>query len=48
MRRGRARMATALRRLDQSPRLLTAARLARELLPGDSRFGDPLSTAGAD
>lgn len=25
---------------------MTAARLARELLPGDSEFGDPLSTAG--
>ena len=25
---------------------MTAARLARQLLPGDSEFGDPLSTAG--
>jgi len=25
---------------------VTVARLAREILPGDSRFGDPLSTAG--
>jgi adenylate cyclase len=36
----------AARRLNQSPALLTAAKLVRELLPGDSRFGDPLSTAG--
>src|SRR5919109_62241 len=42
--RGRAR--AAARRFNQSPALLTAAKLVRELLPGDSRFGDPLSTAG--
>jgi adenylate cyclase len=41
---GRAR--AAARRLNQNPALLTAAKLVRELLPGDSRFGDPLSTAG--
>src|SRR2546423_1932619 len=41
---GRAR--AAVRRINQSPALLTAAKLVRELLPGDSRFGDPLSTAG--
>src|SRR3712207_5612532 len=29
-----------------SPRLMTAMKLARELLPGDSRYGDPLSIAG--
>jgi adenylate cyclase len=40
------KVAAAARRLDMHPRLLTAARLARELLPGDSRFGDELSTAG--
>jgi adenylate cyclase len=39
-------MAAAARKLDTHPRLLTAARLAREMLPGDSRFGDELSTAG--
>ena len=27
-------------------RLMTALKLARELLPGDSRYGDPLSTTG--
>jgi adenylate cyclase len=30
------------------PRVLRALQLARELLPGDSRYGDPLSTAGSD
>jgi adenylate cyclase len=29
-------------------RLMTALKLARELLPGDSRYGDPLSTAGSE
>ena len=33
-------------KLDGSPALLTAARLMREMMPGDSRYGDPLSTAG--
>jgi adenylate cyclase len=28
--------------------LLTAVKLARELLPGDSRYGDPLSTSGTE
>src|SRR5919197_1384021 len=41
-----ARARAAARRLNQSAALLTAAKLVRELLPGDSRFGDPLSTAG--
>jgi len=43
----RARVAAGGRRLDRHPRLLLAARFVRELLPGDSRFGDPLSTGGA-
>jgi adenylate cyclase len=30
------------------PRLLRAMRVARELLPGDSRYGDPLSTTGSE
>jgi adenylate cyclase len=42
------RLAAALRRMDAEPRLLDAARRARELLPGDSRYGDPLSTAGTE
>jgi adenylate cyclase len=33
---------------ERSIRLMTALKLARELLPGDSRYGDPLSTAGAE
>jgi adenylate cyclase len=33
-------------KLDSSPALMTASKLVRELLPGDSRYGDPLSTAG--
>jgi len=40
------RARAAARKVNQSPALLTAARLMRELLPGDSKFGDPLSTAG--
>jgi adenylate cyclase len=41
-----AKLAAALRRSDEQPKLLVAAKLARELLPGDSGYGDPLSTAG--
>jgi adenylate cyclase len=48
--RGRtiARLAEALRRTDLQPKLLLAAKAARELLPGDSGYGDPLSTAGSN
>lgn len=46
-RRGR-RLAAAARRLERDPRTVGAARRLRKLLPGDSRFGDPLSTAGED
>ena len=42
-----AKLAAALRRTDERPKLLLAAKLARELLPGDSDYGDPLSTAGS-
>jgi adenylate cyclase len=50
--RGRAarlRGAAASRagKLNTSAGLLVAARLLREMLPGDSRYGDPLSTAGS-
>jgi len=34
-------------RLDTQPALLGAVRRLRQRLPGDDRFGDPLSTAGA-
>jgi adenylate cyclase len=30
-----------------APRLMKAMKIAREILPGDSRYGDPLSTTGA-
>jgi adenylate cyclase len=42
-----AKLASALRRTDEQPKLLIAAKLARELLPGDSGYGDPLSTGGS-
>lgn len=42
-----AKLSAALKRTDEKPRLLMAAKLARELLPGDSGYGDPLSTAGS-
>jgi adenylate cyclase len=40
------KLAAGGRRLDQDPRLLAGIRRLREMLPGDSRFGDPLSVAG--
>ena len=44
-RRG-ARIAAVLRKLDGNPTLMRAVNAAREVLPGDERFGDELSTAG--
>lgn len=41
-----ARLRAAVARLDSEPALLSAARGIRRRLPGDARFGDPLSTAG--
>jgi adenylate cyclase len=41
-----SRLKQAAERLDTSPSLLAVARRIRERLPGDERFGDPLSTAG--
>ena len=41
-----ARLRAAAVRADTQPRLLEAARWLRRRLPGDHRFGDPLSTAG--
>ena len=35
-----------IKRLNTDERLLKGARAARKLLPGDDRYGDPLSTAG--
>lgn len=43
-----ARAAAAIRRLDAQPELVAATRRARRRLPGDSSYGDPLSTAGSD
>lgn len=42
----RGRIATAAKRMDGSPRLVTLVKFLRELLPGDSEFGDSLSTGG--
>jgi adenylate cyclase len=41
-----SRLRRAATRIDTSPSLLAAARRVRQRLPGDERFGDPLSTAG--
>jgi adenylate cyclase len=41
-----ARLRRAAQRLDTQPVLLAAARRLRHRLPGDEKFGDPLSTAG--
>jgi adenylate cyclase len=40
------RLRRAAVRLDTNPRGVAAARALRSVLPGDDRFGDPLSTAG--
>ena len=48
LRRAARGAAGVVSRADQHPRVVAAARVARERLPGDSRYGDPLSTAGAD
>ena len=41
-----ARIRRAAVQADSAPTLLAAARWLRKRLPGDDRFGDPLSTAG--
>src|SRR4051794_30873238 len=38
--------AESAKKVNQSPALMSAMKLARQLLPGDSKFGDPLSTTG--
>ena len=44
---GRAsRIRAFAQKVDAQPRLLAAARRLRRRLPGDEKFGDPLSTAG--
>ena len=39
-------ISSAARGIDSNARLITAVKLARQLLPGDAEFGDPLSTGG--
>jgi adenylate cyclase len=41
-----SRLRYAMTRLDREPSLLSVARGIRRRLPGDEKFGDPLSTAG--
>jgi class 3 adenylate cyclase len=41
-----ARFRRVAQNIDRNPALLAAARRVRQRLPGDERFGDPLSTAG--
>jgi adenylate cyclase len=43
-----AKVTERAQRVEQSPRLVRAARRLREALPGDAEFGDPLSTAGSE
>jgi len=40
------KIAAAARGIDSSAKLITAVKMARQLLPGDAEFGDPLSTGG--
>jgi class 3 adenylate cyclase len=42
-----SRLRRTAQKVDTSPALLAAARRVRQRLPGDDRFGDALSTAGA-
>jgi class 3 adenylate cyclase len=42
-----SRLRRAAARIDSEPRLLSVIRRLRQRLPGDARFGDPLSTADA-
>jgi adenylate cyclase len=41
-----SRLRAMVARIDRQPGLLAAARRLRRRLPGDEKFGDPLSTAG--
>ena len=42
------KLAEAAKRTDSRPGLLNAVRFFRDLLPGDSELGDPLSTGGSE
>jgi adenylate cyclase len=42
------KVAARAQKVEQSPALVEAARRIRQRLPGDSDFGDPLSTAGSE
>ena len=44
---GKRKLAGMIEKIDANAKLLTGAKLLRELLPGDSQFGDPLSTGGS-
>ena len=43
-----ARLVELLRRWDAQPRVIQGAKALRNMLPGDSDYGDPLSTAGPE
>ena len=46
---GRARRTiAALKRLDSGERMIALARAGRRRLPGDHRYGDPLSLSGSE
>jgi adenylate cyclase len=45
-RKGRSRVVEAFRRLDSRDALVALARAGRRRLPGDARYGDPLSLSG--
>src|SRR5947209_4445393 len=47
-RRVGAALAASARKTNANPKLLSAAKMLREILPGDSKFGDPLSTGGRE
>ena len=44
--RDRGRIARLVQRVDNDPRLLRLVRFGRSRLPGDERYGDPLSLTG--
>ena len=43
-----ARLMELLRRWDAQPRIVRGAKAVRNMLPGDSDYGDPLSVAGSE